>query len=158
MTTEAAERKASERHIHFTFGEAWKGDVFGGEGMWAESVYFPFNTGIVRVANTPFFLDGVALGDIIEVDNDGEAIRFVEDGGKVVVRATIMPGAKGKVEWVDSILRGDHGLGKEDTAGEAGYDVLYVMSLPRERLDKAVTILRDLNHAGMITGYQIAKE
>lgn len=65
----------TRRKLHVTLDPEPHGPA--GESLWASVV----GPGRVKVENIPFYTNEIAMGDIVECDDEGNYLRVVEPGG-----------------------------------------------------------------------------
>jgi len=137
------------------FDHKWMGTEGGGPGSescWAESLG---QGQYAKLANTPFFAYGATLGDVVEITSDGDVLRVENDGGRRSARLMMADGTP--LEWVSDIIRGEFGLGRDETAGEGAAGILYAVTYPAAKQDDAVALFDRLVERGLVSAWEQSK-
>lgn len=110
--------------------------VFASESLWAEQVQTAENGGAYRVANIPFFLDGVNEGDVVAAEFDVDGVltltHVVSRSGNSTVRVLFGDNVAEQEARAQAKAWQETGVGVEGMSPK-----LFVLSLPA---DGTVTI------------------
>lgn len=130
--------------IHFTLAD---GSVVAGESLWAE----PLGGGRYRIRNTPYFVDGIALDDVVRCsEHDDEAPEFVErlqSGGNETVRLIADETlSRAQLDALCALLRAAGA-----TAIEGGFGGCFlVCTVPQEKLAVLLQAIAELEQEGSV--------
>lgn len=144
--------------VKIRFATEWLGDWgFGGENMWAKVLGY----GEYEVQNIPTFVYGVSLGDVVDVERDGDGFlnvtKVVRRGNqntyRLIVKATERTFEKRRDALIDTIREF---FPEKDLGIEGGFGTMLSLSVVSARSGALDLLLALLKKTGRIEGYELS--
>lgn len=122
--------------------------AIGGEYLWAT----PLGDGRFKIGNVPFFTRGLAIDDIVSVE-DGEIAAVLEQGGQVPFTVVVN-------EMVPDVVATMLDRVKTrfpDARCEGGFDVLVAVNVPKAQERGLNAVLRANEHVGLVVAWETTR-